>query len=867
MYHQDVLAQTQREIEQGDLQKGAENYLQAQAAKAEREGFERRDDVQKTIRGAIPILATALTRWIAEAKAKKGRPNAAVAPLAELDPDQVAYAALSRTFHTVAKGEELSTTAIAIGRAVQTEVEAQMIEAKDHKAAKRFLAMAEGEASQRTTSRRHEQLVDRLGVGLEWSRRTQALTGGAVLNVLLTALPGIFERGTIIDHRGTVPVVKLGQDAIDHLGELAESVAWLRPILRPMIVQPRPWERYDTGAYLEFAVSKTVPLIRTFNRDHQKMVREAIKDGSMAECLEGLNAIQETRFAIDRRVYDVMRWVRGDNRQPGESFPKADPVAAPVKVPAAEWELLAPEARSALSRKRRSANNLRSAAAVNCSVFGSDIAEAERLLEVEAFFLPHSLDFRGRVYAVPHFNPQRSDHIKALFRFADTVALGEDGGQWLAIHLANCGDFGKVSKQSFQARLDWVWANEEAILGAAEDPAGTYDWWATADSPFCFLQACFEWAEWAGSGYSDDFESCISVALDGSCSGLQHYSAMTRSADEGYHVNLLPRDKPGDIYQVVADQGRPLLEALATRGDQKGAAAGIVLAQGFDRSKVKRNVMTYFYGSAAFGMRDQHMADLMRPLADKVALGELEAHPYAMLTERTDKDTGEVTEQLDGGFTCAQLLANSVYAAVVSVAPKADEAAKWFQTVAAVLAHESQPVVWRTPVGLPVVQRYSEYTTKQVNMWLYDRKVHVPTGQDKTDEEGNVLTRIRCLIREAPTKRIDKKKARSAISPNVVHSLDAAHLIRTVVFAKGEGIAAFQLIHDSFATHAGNTSRFFLTIRRSFVDLYETYDPFEELERYARSVLSDEGQEKLPPLPVRGTLELGQVVQSDYAFA
>jgi DNA-directed RNA polymerase len=48
----------------------------------------------------------------------------------------------------------------------------------------------------------------------------------------------------------------------------------------------------------------------------------------------------------------------------------------------------------------------------------------------------------------------------------------------------------------------------------------------------------------------------------------------------------------------------------------KSRAARIILDQGFGRSDAKRNMMTYFYGSGKFGMRDQHMVATMRPLAD-----------------------------------------------------------------------------------------------------------------------------------------------------------------------------------------------------------------------------------------------------------
>lgn len=531
----------------------------------------------------------------------------------------VALAALSRTFSTLAKALPLSTTAEAIGKVVQIEIEALMIQEADPKAAKRFLKMAEGDPSERSTTKRHESLKAALEIGLEWSRRMQVLVGGTVLHVLLKALPDIFMIKTVIDQRGTVLVVALTEEALDQIADMAQAAAWMQPLLKPMMVEPRKWEHFDTGCYLEYQVSRTVPLVRTFNREHQKMIRQAIKDGTMQEELDALNGIQGTRFAIDTRVLEVMKWVQGEGYQPAKSFPLSNLPEKPVKIAKEEWETLEAEVRTAKSRQRKSVMNIRAAASVNLAVFRTDLEEADRLKDLPCFYLPHSMDFRGRVYAVPHFNPQRSDHVKALFRFADAVPMGPDGGYWLSIHLANCGDFKtrtgrKASKDEFAERVQWVKDNEDMVIGAAMDPVATYDFWSKADSPFCFLQACFEYAEWAASGYSEAYEGTISVAFDGSCSGLQHYSAMTRSEEEGFHVNLLPRETPGDIYQVTADKALPGLQALATGGD---LACTIILQNGFGRSEVKRNVMTYFYGSEKFGMRDQHMVDTMRPWRTK----------------------------------------------------------------------------------------------------------------------------------------------------------------------------------------------------------------------------------------------------------
>src|SRR3546814_20475612 len=108
----------------------------------------------------------------------------------------------------------------------------------------------------------------------------------------------------------------------------------------------------------------------------------------------------------------------------------------------------------------------------------------------------------------------------------------------------------------------------------------------------------------------------------------------------------------------------------------------------------------------------------------------------------SDWSSDVCSSDLDQGFSCAHALAAHTYKAVVAVAPMADEAATWIQTVAGVLAHESQPMVWRTPTGMPVVQRYSEYTSKIVNMWLYDRKVLVPTGTDRAIGRASCRERV-----------------------------------------------------------------------------------------------------------------------------
>lgn len=863
------LVDMQRFVEAQDLQAGASRYIVAQEKKAERQGDDHRDEVKKVIRGAIPILSAGLQDFLAKQETSKGRRSTATKALQAIgDMDKVAHIALSLAFSRAFKGQPSRVLAEKMGRQIEIELEAMALSEADPEAFKRIAALAVKGLTQEGMERIHDEAAVETGVRLGWPGRDHALIGGALVNVLLIELEGLFEQRKVKIEGQYYTCVILTEEAAKELEGMQDEVAWARPFMRPMSTPPRPWERMDTGAYIDPRLAKHVPLVRTFNKHHKRLIREAIKDGSMQPVLDALNGMQETRFAIDTRVLEVIEWVQEAKLRPGSSFPLLNKPLSPPRIEPEVWAGLAPEAQQAKTRERKTVRNIRAASKNNSVGLAVDLQEARALAQRPAFYVPVSMDSRGRVYAVPHFNPQRSDYIKGLFRFADGHPMGEHGGYWLSVHLANCGDFDKASKKPMDQRIRWVQDNEPAILAAAANPKATYDWWSEADSPFCFLQACFEYAEWHASGFSPDYLGHIAVALDGSCSGLQHYSALNRAEDEGYHVNLLPRDTVGDIYNVVRDHAAPGLELLAQAGD---VTCGLIVAAGFDRGTLKRNTMTYFYGSAQNGMAQQHMDDLMRPLADKVALGSISVHPYAQMVEKVDEETGEVTERNDGGFTCANQLAKSAYHAITSVAPKADLAAKWFQGIAGILANESLSTVWRTPMGMPVVQRYSEYHMKVVNMWLYDRKVKVPeAGSTDKVEDGKVLTRITAKFRESPKATIDKRKARSAIAPNVIHSLDAAHLQRAVVYALKEGIRHFLMIHDSFATHAGRTQEFARIIREAFRDQYEAYCPFEALRQGARDQgLSEEGWEKVEKLevPQRGKLDLNAVLDALYAFA
>src|SRR5262249_46384824 len=156
--------------------------------------------------------------------------------------------------------------------------------------------------------------------------------------------------------------------------------------------------------------------------------------------------------------------------------------------------------------------------------------------------------------------------------------------------------------------------NLEKIKSTADAPLREL-WWTKADKPFQFLAACFELSSALAQGST--FVSRLPISFDGSCSGLQHLSAMTQDEKTAKLVNLTPSVVPQDIYETIAERVRQRVEGDVEYYEVTHLAQ-MWLNYGITRKVVKRNVMTYAYSSNAFGMAEQLREDLMRPLAEKV---------------------------------------------------------------------------------------------------------------------------------------------------------------------------------------------------------------------------------------------------------
>ena len=117
-------------------------------------------------------------------------------------------------------------------------------------------------------------------------------------------------------------------------------------------------------------------------------------------------------------------------------------------------------------------------------------------------------------------------------------------------------------------------------------------------------------------------------------------------------------------------------------------------------------------------------------------------------------------------------------------------------------------------------------------------------------------------------KTLNTAKQRSAISPNYVHSLDAAALMNTVEACLARNVHAFAMIHDSYGTHAADSETLATTLRQVFLQMFG--GDVNHLAQWAREVVAPvplELQGDIPPLPPMGKLDVNEVAYATFFFA
>jgi DNA-directed RNA polymerase len=168
----------------------------------------------------------------------------------------------------------------------------------------------------------------------------------------------------------------------------------------------------------------------------------------------------------------------------------------------------------------------------------------------------------------------------------------------------------------------------------------------------------------------------------------------------------------------------------------------------------------------------------------------------------------------------------------------------WLQSVAQLCCDHKLAIRWMSPSGFPVKQFYRL--------------------SDLTRIKTTVGEQIRWTQARVERDAMSRRRQVNGISPNYIHSLDAAALVKTVNQATSKGVTSFAMIHDSFGTTAADAESLAVCLRDAYAQMFST-DLLAEFREQVQLQLGDRGT--VPPVPQSGDLDVNEVRNSVYFFA
>jgi len=642
--------------------------------------------------------------------------------------------------------------------------------------------------------------------------------------------------------------VILGQGANGHASYIVRvkdeiTLKELWEALPPHVITKLP----STSKYTDwdsYQHSTGIRLIKT----ECKEIKEIVNSTDLPYVMDNLNKSQDISWEINGWILDIQKWAI---TQENEAFSKI-------------WEA---------HSKQAKVTKLREAETI--------ISMAETLRHAANIHNLYYYDFRGRKYLnTTYLHEQGADSAKALLLRSEDQKeeIGAEGYKWLMISMAGtwAGNSGfphkrKTDKISREERILWVKQNHSVLMGYGESPYTSTDW-MKADKPWQFLALCRDYylaTERLAETGLFDHKSGVTCYIDGSNNGLQHLTALTRDDLTAPHVNLLSSSEPGDIYDTVATDLWNNMEELVSSFSankqrklntliddlielKKGVreveprsamrklmdsalksfrhdnsvlikeAAAVFWLRITDRKErrliVKRNVMTLPYGGTPYGLGEQQIKDARKHnIRD---LNFMEATWGAWL-----------------GRTLFQVCGSSIKRAMMLL--------KVLEEAGKVADVAGEFISWRVPItNFPVTQYYTEGITKKIWVQYGPRVGKTSTGYDRNTLQLNV-----CFLEDT---RPMKNKQAAGLSPNLIHSLDAAHLALVCSTAPYSVVT----VHDSYGAMPSQMDHLYTHVREQFVELYRV-NPIHELAEQLGADLS---------FVDMGDYDVSNILESEYAF-
>ncbi|WP_190275460.1 DNA-directed RNA polymerase [Candidatus Puniceispirillum marinum] len=853
-------------LEQERAEAGRSYGVERSVKQRKRQDFSTRQSAQSIISDAVPLIAEEIQATIDNHKPKN--PTNWYPFIYELDTEMLANIAIRQCVKAVGSRHSRPAVGKLIGRMVEANVMGEVIRQafkdfhprgkKEYKSIYNRAVKRSDDFERRLHYVKNQVAKEEITMDfLDWTEK-QCMEVGFHLIKCVTQSTEVVE---VYDYWDTNKIKDMSHrfrytaEIQNRIDEADLEFDLSSPAFRPMVVPPINWGTANhVGPYYDTETAIRAPLVKNVNPNQRKKIVKALKTGSMKECLDAVNTLQQVPYTINRYTLAAIKWVVESKLD--VEIEEFVPVTPPI-IDENDKDGTPSQVKRYYRAQRK-----KSIANANLVQFQTDLNEAESLCDKDdrRFWLPHNFDFRGRVYHIPAFGHHRQDHIRGLFMFADKKPITKDNLKHLYFQIATTWgnqvsetDERKTDKITLDERYKWVEDNYEAILLAGKDYVAGFEHWSKADAPIQHLAACRELylADQHGEGYLCG----LPIGFDGSNSGLQHYSMLMKWKEDAFKVNLVPNHPPQDCYSFIAEADMNLAQRIVDGEcdelNENEITNAIMddchnwLKHGITRKQTKKNIMTWPYSVTLIGMADQNRDD-MEIITDK-AEEEDAPHPFG-------EDRGS-----SASMTLAKLNSDSIKAVVASGA----RGMEFLRDLAGILASRNVHAEWTSILGFPVGQDYRDMKKVTINTEYIDRKT-------------TRKVRYRGTLR-AKQPTCETKGSKNGIAPNFVHHMDSTHLMMSVNKSNEYGASNLMCVHDSFSTDIESASVMLDCIKVTLIELYEEVCHYSNLLEDCKSLVEysdnpdDPDYIEWPEVPEKGegdnALDVRAILDCDYAFA
>lgn len=672
----------------------------------------------------------------------------------------------------------------------------------------------------------------RLGFHLDRWTITEKFQTGLVLTRLFIESTGLIEFEDVYMKNKHLKYLIPANQLVAWMEQTNAKLELLQPFFLPMVCKPKEWTSVLDGGYISPYLKRNKLV-----KNNSKEYLQKLETMEMPIVYEAINHLQNTEWQINRRLLDTVNKLWEEGKAVAELPDREDEPLIPYPYPELNKEdAKTPEQIEVIKKWKRDTYEIhkRNVAKRSNRILVSQILRiANQFQRYDKIYFPHQMDFRGRLYPIPVLlQPQGTDLAKGLLHFTRGKPVDKNSVKWLEIHGANVYGY---DKESYEERVRWTREHSSEIQSYAQNPLQDRGW-AEADKPFQFLAFCFEYDDYLNNPNS--FTSHIPIQLDGTCNGLQHYSALLRDEVGGRAVNLINSQKPSDIYAKVAERLKEKLNETINISNisndmssnaldvHTGSFATHWLELGINRKLTKRPVMVLPYGGTLLSCREY--------------IGEYLTDNYSPNFLWKHFGIGNTPNECI--FQVSTWLSKYLWGAINDTLKAATVGMAYLRKVARVVTKEKHFLEWLTPAGLLVRQAYKSRKKKMIRTELYGSIIKTTVNIDQ--------------------ESLDVQRQLNGICPNFIHSLDASCLMLYLLKCKKAGIDAFMTVHDCYGTWASDTDTSAKLLREAFVDVYK--QPI--LENFTEDITKDIENTELPKLPEKGKLDIYEVLHSDYFF-